>query len=416
MAKPSALVIGGGVIGVAAAYYLARGGWDVTIVETGEICAGSSYGNGGLVVPSHSIPLAAPGVWLKGLKWMLNPESPFYIKPRLSPELLSWLWQFRAACTPARAARAMPVLRDLSFASLALFRELAAIPGFEFGFRQEGALAVFRTEKAYEAALADARFLGEGGIPTKVLDGVAARALEPALAPGVVGAIFFPDDALLIPDVFVRGLAALAEQLGVRIRTGTEVLGFLTRGARITTVETTRGNLPAGEAVVLAAGSWSPRLAAAAGLRLPIQPAKGYSVTYRRPPDGLRIPLLLGEAKAGVTPMGDMLRYAGTLELAGLDLSINRRRVNAIIRSAAPYLRGAESLELLEIWRGLRPCTPDGLPVIGRPKRIENLILATGHAMIGVSLGPITGKLVAQLASGEPTAVDVGALTPERFA
>lgn len=409
------VIIGGGVIGVCSAYYLARAGCRATVVEQGEICSGSSYGNGGLIVPSHSIPLAAPGVWLKGLRWMLDPESPFYIRPRPDPTLLAWLWQFRRACTPAHVARALPVIRDLSYASLALYRELAAIPGLEFGYRQEGALAVFRTHEGAEEAATEARLLGEHGVRAEVLDAAGVRALEPALAPGAVGGIRFPDDAHLIPDVFVRGLAGVAQALGVRIMPGTEALGFKRDGRRIVAVETTRGDVEADE-LVLAAGSWSPGLAAALRLRLPIQPAKGYSVTYRRPANGPRIPLILGEAKAGVTPMGQRLRFAGTLELAGLDLSINRRRVSAIVRSAARYLTGVEALELLEIWRGLRPCTPDGLPVLGRPERFDNLILATGHAMIGVSLGPITGKLVAQLACGERPAIDLNALSPDRFA
>ena len=414
MASGSVLVIGGGVVGVCSAHYLSRAGFQVTLLEKGDVCAGSSYGNGGLVVPSHCIPLAVPGVWLKGLKWMWDPESPFYIKPRLDPKLAAWLWRFRAACTEAHVRRAVPLLRELSYASLALFGELAATPGLDFGYRQDGALGVYRTEPGWEAAVRDASRLGQAGVATKILDGAGARELEPSLLPGVVGAVLFPDDAHMIPDRFVRGLARLAETGGVRVQTDTEVLGFRTRGRRIVAVETTRGDVEADD-VVLAAGSWSPGLGRALGLDLPIQPAKGYSVTYARPADGPRIPLMLGEAKAGVTPMGEMLRFAGTLELAGLDFSINRRRVNAIVRSAGQYVRGVDRLRMLEIWRGLRPCTPDGLPLLGRSERIENLVLATGHAMIGVSLGPVTGKLVAQLCAREEPAIDLALLRPERF-
>ncbi len=414
MADRPVVVVGGGVVGACAAYYLALAGRAVLLLEQGEVCAGSSYGNAGLVVPSHSIPLAAPGVWLRGLRWMWNPESPFYIRPRPSAELARWLWRFRGACTAAHVRRALPVLRDLHHASLALYRELAATPGLDFGYRAEGAMAVYLTEAAYEEGIEETRVLAAGGVATKVLDGAGARAVEPALRPEVRGAVLFPDDAHLVPDRLVRGVAALAEARGARIRTRTEVLGFRTAGRRIVAVETTRGDVEP-EEVVLAAGSWSPGLARTVGLRLPIQPGKGYSVTFDRPPVAPRIPLLLGEVRAAVTPMGDALRVAGTMELAGLDFSLNRRRVRAIVRGAGGYLPDVDRYRVREIWRGLRPCTPDGLPLLGRSARLDNLVIATGHAMVGVSLGPITGRLVAELCAGRAPALDLTLLRPERF-
>ncbi|MBI4012853.1 MAG: FAD-dependent oxidoreductase [Candidatus Rokubacteria bacterium] len=413
-AKGDVLVIGGGVIGVCAAYYLAREGAAVTLVEKDDVCAGSSYGNAGLIVPSHSVPLAAPGVLWQGLKWMLDPTSPFYIRPRLDPDLLGWLWRFRGYCTRGHLARAIPVLRDLGFASLVLYQELAGLDGLHSGFERRGVLAVFRTPGRLEEARHEAALLEAHGIGTKLLDGPAARAMEPSLGDAVVGALSFPNDAHLVPDAFVTGLAREAASLGVRIRRDTEVLAFETAGRRIRAVETTRGRLEA-EQVVLAAGAWSPALARTLDLRLPIQPAKGYSVTCQRPPEGPAMPLLLAEARVAVTPMGERLRFAGTLELAGLDLAIDRRRVEAVRRAPGRYLRLGDALPLVEIWRGLRPCTPDGLPMIGRSTRVENLILATGHAMIGISLGPVTGKLVAQLATGAPTLLDLAPLRPERF-
>lgn len=412
--RPDVVVVGGGVIGVCSAYYLAERGLAVTLVDKGDICAGSSYGNAGLIVPSHSMPLAAPGVLAHALKWMLDPESPFYIKVRPDPDLLRWLWKFRGACTATHVRRAMPVIRDLSHASLALYRQLAALPGFDFAFEEKGVLAVYNTVEGFAAGQAEARLLESAGLTARGLDATQARQLEPSLLPSVVGGVHFPGDAHLVPDAFVRGLARLAEKAGARLLIATEVLGFCTRGRRIEAVETTRGDLEAGE-VVLAAGSWSSGLARRLDLRVPIQPAKGYSVSYRRPPDGPRAPLLLGEAKVGVTPMGNMLRLAGTLELAGLDLSINRRRVEAVKRSASRYLTGIDNLPLLEIWRGLRPCTPDGLPVIGRPRAFDNLVLASGHAMIGMSLGPVTGKLITELVMHEPPSLDLAPLRPDRF-
>jgi D-amino-acid dehydrogenase len=407
-------IIGGGVIGVCSAYYLARKGWRVTLLEKGDICSGCSYGNAGLIVPSHAIPLAAPGVWLKGLKWMLNPESPFYIKPRASRELLRWLWRFRAACSEHHVRRAAPLIRDLSLASLALYRELAGLEGLSFGYTEKGAILVCLTERRYEEAAVEARLLEGFGVAAQRIDGAEARFLEPALLPEVVGGVYFPLDAHLVPDALVKGLARIAGKMGVRLCAGTEVLGFKAQGSRIAAVETTRGDFEADE-VVLAAGSWSGGLARALGLDLPVQPAKGYSVTYKRPPAAPAVPVLLGEARMAVTPMGETLRFGGTLELAGLDLSISRRRVEAVRRAPGRYLAGCDGLELIEVWRGLRPCMPDGLPVIGRPKRPDNFIVATGHAMMGVSLGPITGKLVADLASRETPQIDLALLKPDRF-
>jgi D-amino-acid dehydrogenase len=412
------VVIGGGVIGVASAYYLTRAGWDVTLLDKGEICAGSSYGNAGLIVPSHVLPLAAPGVWWKAVRWMLDAESPFYVKPRPSLELARWLWRFRAACTPARMRRAMPVLRRLSVESLALYRELVQEldqkRGVDVGFRQSGSMTVFFSAEGLAHGREEARLLGEAGVAVEVLDGAAARAAEPALRPDVIGALLCREDALLVPDRFVKALAELTESLGARSVTRTEAIGFRTAGDRLTAVETTRGTLPA-DAVVLAAGAWSPEVGRALGLRVPIQPAKGYSLTYRRPARGPVIPLLPAEARFSVTPMGEFLRFGGTLELAGMDLSIKRRRVEALRRSAVRCIEGAEDLELLEIWRGLRPCTPDGLPLVGRTRRFANLVLAAGHAMVGMSLGPVTGKLVAQLVGGHTPPTDLRALDPDRF-
>jgi D-amino-acid dehydrogenase len=412
------VVIGGGVVGVSSAYYLARAGWDVTLLDKGEVCSGSSYGNAGLIVPSHVVPLAAPGVWWQGVKWMLNPDSPFYIKPRASLELARWLWQFRAACTPARMRQAMPLLRRLSVESLALYRELAQEldqkAGVDVGFRQAGSMTVFFTAEGVAHGREEARLLAAAGVPVEVLDGAAARAAEPTLRPGVVGALLCREDALLVPDRFVKGLAQLVASLGARIVTGAEAIGFRTAGDRITAVETTRGAVPA-DAVVLAAGAWSPAVGRVLGLRIPIQPAKGYSLTYRRPARGPAIPILPAEGRFSVTPMGEFLRFGGTLELAGMDLTINRRRVDALRRSALRCIEGVEDLELLEIWRGLRPCTPDGLPLVGRTPRFANLVVAAGHAMVGMSLGPVTGQLVAQLAAGATPSTDLRLLDPGRF-
>jgi D-amino-acid dehydrogenase len=275
-------------------------------------------------------------------------------------------------------------------------------------------MMVFRSEENFEEARHEAHLVAGFGIEAQILDDAGARAIEPAVAPGLAGAVFMAEDAHLIPDRFVTGLARVAEGLGVKVLRHTEVLGLRVEGRRVTAVETTRGDLEPDE-VVVAAGAWAPPLARVVGVQLPIQPAKGYSVTWRRPEGSPRIPLMLGEVRASITPMGETLRVGGTLELAGLDMSINRRRVSALIRAAGRYLVGAENLETLEVWRGLRPVTPDGLPAVGRAGRVDNVTLAAGHAMVGMSLGPVTGKLVTQIVAREAPFADISLLAPGRF-
>ncbi len=410
------LIVGGGAIGVCSAYYLNAAGRDVALVDKGDICSGCSYGNGGLVVPSHSMPLSAPGVVSQSLKWMLNPESPFYIKPRLDRDLISWLWHFYRACSEKHVVRATPVIRAMNMASVALFEEMLSLEGMDFEFEKRGTITAYRTERGLAKAVKDAGFLSEMGVETRVLDADEIVALNPGIRTRAIGGIYFPQDAHLVPHRFVRGLGEYVGEKGVRIHRETEVLGFKTARDRVVAVQTTRGDFQA-DHVILAGGSWSPVIANNLRINLPIQPAKGYSITFKRPDVCPVTPFSLGEAKVGVTPMGDMLRFAGTLELAGLDFSINERRVQAILKAVPEYFPDLhpDHLEMIETWCGLRPCTPDGVPFLGRAPGFENVIVAAGHAMIGISLGPITGKLVAELISDEIPSVDLSLLEVDRF-
>jgi len=310
--------------------------------------------------------------------------------------------------------RAIPVLLSLGRASVALFDALPVHSQRAFGYEKKGWLLLFNSQRSLEDAAKEAELLHQFGVASQVLDAAGVRQIEPNVLPSVVGGIYYPEDAHLIPQRFVQELARLAEHQGARLHTGTEVLGFETSGRRVSAVVTTRGRFTP-EQVVLAAGAWSPLVARDLGLRLPLQAAKGYSITVQRPTTCPTVPLYLSERKVAVTPMGERLRFGGTLELAGLDLSVNRRRVAAIRRAAREYLPGMESLEPVEIWRGLRPVAPDGLPLIGRSQAFENLVVAGGHGMLGVTLGPITGKLVAQLVAGEVPLVDLAPLRVERF-
>ena len=410
------LVIGGGAIGICCAHYLNRQGKEVMVVDKGDICSGASYGNAGLLVPCYSIPLAAPGVISQGIKWMADPESPFYIKPRLSWELLSWLWNFRGACNAAQVRRSIPVLRDLNMESLLLFEKLAAVQDLQFGFERKGLLEIFATRKGFEGARADFRLLKKFGIETSVLTKSDMDGLLSGLGVQAFGGIFSHGDAYLVPDQFVKQLAEHAERNGVHLAPSVEVIGLSTSGRRVTRVHTTRGDITAKE-VILAGGSWTPRIARDLKIRLMIEPAKGYSITFRKPAWFPEIPCTLAEEKVVMTPMGDRVRFAGTLELAGLDESITRRRVQAILKAIPGYFQelNLDSLELMEIWEGLRPCTPDGLPYLGRPLSYENVIVAAGHGMLGVSTAPATGKIVSEIATGQKPTIEIAPLRVERF-
>ncbi len=413
MQKADVVVAGAGVAGVCAAHALAARGRRVLVADRGAPGSGCSGGNAGLVVPSHSLPMASPGALAQGLRYLFNPDSPFTIRFRWSPALWGWLWKFRAACTEERARRAAPLLRELHLASAALYERLAGPGGVDCHFARQGLLLVYQTPAGLHEGLEEAKILNGFGLETRILDPEAARALVPALRPGLAGAVHYPADAHLDPLKFVQGLARQAA--GAEFLAGTEITGVRAEGRRIRALLTSQGELE-GEQFVLAAGSWSPELGRALGLSLPIQPAKGYSLTLQAPPVPPALPLLLMEARVAVTPMGPSLRIAGTLELAGLDLSINERRVEAIRRGARSGLEGLEGLPEREVWRGLRPCTPDGLPYLGRPRRWDNLVVAAGHAMIGLSLGPITGELVARLVTGEDPGHDLSLLSPDRYA
>jgi len=408
------LVIGGGVIGVCSAYYLALKGFKVTLIEKNEIASGCSDGNAGLIVPSYAIPLASPGALGDGLRWLFDSESPFYIKPRFDLDLIKWLARFVLASRMGNMLRSMPVLRDLLFTSRVLFDELAQVDDFDFRFNARGSLSVCLTQSAFEKEKEETHLLERFDIPVRVVDQEEVHELEPALLPNVIGGVYYPKDGRINPALFVIGLADKARELGVQIWSKTGAIGFETSNRKITGVHTTRGVIHPKQ-IVLGAGSWSPEMARGLNLRLPIQAAKGYSITLENPPVTPKLPLFFSEAHAVANPLGDALRIAGTLELAGMDFSFNSRRIDAIRRSSCNYLPGLDDAKVIEIWRGLRPCTPDGLPIISRSRDFNNLIVATGHAMLGISLGPITGRLVSQLVGGEKTDVDLTPFRMERF-
>ncbi|MBF0286677.1 MAG: FAD-dependent oxidoreductase [SAR324 cluster bacterium] len=413
--KTEALVIGGGAIGVCCAYYLWKKGVRVTLLEKDEIAAGSSYGNAGLVVPSHFIPLASPEALRKGLKWMFAPQSPFYIKPRFDLDLISWIWKFCQFANKRHVNDVAPLLYELGEVSRFLYEELVQLEGMQFGFDKKGLLLLYKEEGA-QSIHAEAQIANELGVPIELLDIRQIKELEPNLKMEVTGGLYYPQDAHLNPADFVCNLASFLAEQGVIFHKNTEVVGFENSDGTISQVHTTKGHFIADQ-VILASGSWSPGIVKSIPLKIPIQPAKGYSVTIKPAKKIMSTPLLLREAKVAITPLGERLRFAGTLELAGMDSSINQQRVQAILHAVPGYLPefASENLAHAKIWAGLRPCTPDGLPYLGRAENISNLIVAAGHAMVGISLAPVTGLLVAQIFLNKKPAIDLHPLRVGRF-
>jgi D-amino-acid dehydrogenase len=410
--RPDVLVVGGGVVGVCAAHSLVERGARTTLLERGEICSGASHGNGGWIFPSESAPIPGPGVIRESLPWLLDPASPFWIQPRASLALLRWLWDFRRACNASAQSESFRLRRALSLASLERFGELAK--KLDFGFTQRGLTLIFRTAKAMRDAQHEVDLLEAAGGSAKWLGVEALREAISGLSPDLAGGLQFPADAHITPGDFVRGLAADVAQRGAAIKTHTEVLGVEWSRRGPVRVRTTRGDFSADE-VVLATGAWTPELTRGLGLRIPVEAAKGYSITVERPENYPDLPLALAEGMVFVTPMGSQLRFGGTLELAGLDMRMNQRRVDALARTVRRYLPGIPRTPTIEIWRGLRPLTPDDLPILGRPAGTSGLILATGHGMSGISQGPISGELIAQLACGETPEIELAPFSPDRF-
>ena len=412
------VIIGGGVIGLCVAHYALRRGHRVTVLERGAADHDScSLGNAGMIVPSHFTPLAAPGMVALGLKWMWNPESPFYVQPRLSWELASWGLKFWQAATPERVRRAAPLIRDLSFASRACFEELATTPGFDFGLEKRGLLMLCKTQHALDEEAQMAAQARALSIPAEVLDAKAAAALEPGVRMDIAGAVYFPQDCQLTPQRFMACLQRAVEGAGGETAFDSAVTGWRFNARKIAAVRTARGEI-SGDEFVICGGAWSSALARELRLALPMQAGKGYSLTLPQPRQLPRICSIFTEARVAVTPMGGALRFGGTMEIAGLNETINPCRVRGIINAVPHYYPefSPDDFTGLRPWSGLRPCSPDGLPYLGRFRAYENLSTATGHAMMGLSLGPITGQLMAEILSGENPAHDLTLLDPDRYA
>ena len=414
MAK-NIVIIGGGIVGLCSAYYLSKEGHKITVIDKGDITSGASFVNAGYITPSHIIPLASPGMIAKGIKMMFNSASPFYMKPRLDAEFLKWSWYFHKSSTKAKVEKAIPVIKEINLISRELFTDIRNSGDLgEFQLERKGLLMLYKTEASYlhEKEVADrASFLG---LEVSDLNKAQLKRIEPNVNIDAEGAIHYECDGHTTPTEIMPKMLKYLKSVGVNININEEVIDIKTEKGVIKEVITVKTTYYPDE-IVLAAGSWSGELSKKLNLRLSLQGGKGYRINVARN-TGISMPAILMEAKMAVTPMNGFTRFAGTMEFSGNNNIVRKERVLAIANGAHSFYPDLKinSAEIDSAKTGLRPVSPDGLPYIGKSASIKNLTIATGHAMMGWSLGPATGKLVSELINDKKTSMNLAAFSPER--
>lgn len=407
-------VVGGGVIGAASAYHLARNGHEVVVLEAGRIGQGASKGNAGWICPSEVGPVAAPGMVLQGLKWMLRPDSPLYIKPQLSLPFVRFLLHMAAKsnATDYRAG----LMANVSFFgdSMQWFDEYER-DGVQFEMHKQGLLMAFISKEKYQHHVDDLDVANAVGLEPRQLEGDALREQEPALADRVPYGIYFPHERGLRSETLAPGLLARAQQLGVEVRENAAFEGIVQSGDRVSAVKIADGQVMC-DAVVITAGVWAGRIAKTFGVNIPIQPGKGYSIEYASPPVQLQQPTSFADAKVVGSPLGDALRLAGTMEFSGFGTNINPLRVEAIRNAPARFINGWDPTAVSAApWAGMRPMTPDSLSVIGRLGRFDNAFIAAGHGMLGMTMAPATAEAVVEMIATNREPERLKQFSPRRF-
>lgn len=414
------IVIGGGAIGLCSAYYLKKAGLSVTVIDRGELGHGSSLRNAGYISPSHFIPLAAPGVFKQGLKWMLNPRSPLYIKPRFDLEFFKWSWNFARACDENKVQRAAPVLRDLLNASKQFIQELASDAGIDLEIQKRGLTLLFRSEKGQKTCEHEFEIANKLGMEAELLNSEKLQARESKIEFAAKGGLHFPGDMHLSPELLVKNLSAYLKQIGVQFVTNLNVDSFILNRSgsktQLAKVVTNQGTLEA-KNFVLAGGAWSAKILKHLKVKMLLQAGKGYSITVQNPQLKPSSPYLLLERRVAITPFANSLRYAGTMEFSGLNQTLNKSRIDAIADAVPFYFANMPKpkTEANLLWCGLRPVSPDGMPYLGALRQIPNLVVATGHAMLGISFAAFTGSVVKDLISNVKIPYDLELLNPNRY-
>lgn len=408
-------IVGGGVIGIACAHYLSKAGLTVTVIDRGAIGGACSRGNCGYVCPSHVLPLTEPGAVRAALKSLFTPGAAFRVKPRLSPALWGWMWQFARRCNHDQMLRAGRHLQAILDASMAEYRTLMAAEQLDCEWKTAGLLYVLKTERGVEEFSHTVDTLREHfHVNARHVEGKDLPSLDPSLLSGLAGGFLYEGDASLRPDLLCAAWTQRLRERGVTFIEQCELRAIERRDRRISRLQTSQGDRAA-DHVVIATGAWSPRLSSQLNCRIPIEPGKGYSVTMPRPNHCPRYPILFPEHRVGVSPFERGYRLGSMMEFAGYDESIPARRIEQLKRSAEHYLVSPHTEGEQETWFGWRPMTYDSLPILGRVPGLSNAYLATGHNMLGMTLAPATGRLIAELVTGRPTHLDATPYAVERF-
>ncbi len=407
------VIIGGGIIGLCSAYYLLKEGHNVTVIDQYDISSGASFVNAGYISPSHVTPLAAPGIVAAGLKMMFNQASPFYLKPRFDIELFKWAWNFNKSATVKNVKYATPIIRDLTVFSLELFQEMKKNKLFDFHLEKKGLLMAYQTTKFEDKEAHLAEVGKQQGLNVKHINKAALKEMEPEME--AAGAFYYLDDLHTTPDDFMRGMYGYLKLNGVKFYINEEVIGFEKNNQNITHLITEKQQLNCDELVV-ASGSWTPIIAKKLGIKMLIQAGKGYRINVKRK-TGINYPSILSELNTAVSPMDGFTRFGGTMEIAGINSTINKVRVKQIASNAKAFYPNITITddEISKAACGLRPVSPDGLPFIGRSKKLNNVSFATSHAMMGWSQGHATGKLISEIISEKKLSQNIDPFSIERF-
>jgi D-amino-acid dehydrogenase len=413
--KPT-IIIGGGIVGLFTAYFLQKSGVEVIIIDKGDMEVNCSTGNAGMIVPSHIVPLAAPGMISKGISWMFSSKSPFYIHPRLDSKLFEWSWLFYKAANAKHVANSIPFLKNLSLMSKSLYQEFKnEHQDSNLGLVEKGLMMLYQTSEVEKEEIEFAHLARKHGLEAEILGIEDIRRLEPNVEVKAKGAVFFPGDAHLSPATLYSFLKKHLEENGVIFKNNVTVTGFEKNSGDVNAVLTTEGKIE-GSKFILCGGAWSSELAQMLEFSMPMMGGKGYSFVQENSPE-IKQASILTEMKVAVSPYGKQVRFGGTMEIAGTNESININRVKGIFESINRFYPDFQSTfpEKEEIWKGLRPCSPDGLPYIGLAPKWKNVLVGSGHAMMGISLAPGTGKILAELHEGISSKMDISAFEVGRY-